>query len=424
MSELNRRIDWYRVHVDTEVLRELTRARDSAGLLQAGGHLLLVLLTGSLVVLVSLKLAWYWILPALMVHGTVVSTFGAACHELSHERVFATRWLNRLFLNVFSFLVWDNPRLYSLSHNDHHRFTLHQPEDLEVVLPQRTTFWHLLLLQFVDLKTISDRIATNVVLAFGKARGEWHTQLLKRAEPTEAAGVYRWSRGLLAGHLVMLAVSIASGLWVLPLVVTFGRAFGAGLIMLMGLPQHMGLVDAVNDFRLSCRTYYLNPVCGFLYWHMNYHIEHHMYPAVPCYHLARLHAAIRHELPHCPRGLFETWVQISDTLIKQKYDPDYQFRAALPTDQVPMAVAASEPQGSSITMESSPTTASIVWECSWCGFIYDEAEGLPEEGIAPGTRWEDIPEDWVCPVCGVAKAQFEMVQIDRKLAETKPRKSI
>ena len=41
------------------------------------------------------------------------------------------------------------------------------------------------------------------------------------------------------------------------------------------------------------------------------------------------------------------------------------------------------------------------WMCVVCGFIYDEAEGLPEEGIAPGTRWEDIPDDWVCPDCGV-----------------------
>jgi rubredoxin len=50
------------------------------------------------------------------------------------------------------------------------------------------------------------------------------------------------------------------------------------------------------------------------------------------------------------------------------------------------------------------------WQCVVCGFIYDEEEGLPEEGIAPGTRWEDIPENWTCPDCGVSKADFEMVE--------------
>lgn len=51
------------------------------------------------------------------------------------------------------------------------------------------------------------------------------------------------------------------------------------------------------------------------------------------------------------------------------------------------------------------------YRCYFCGFIYDEALGLPEEGIAPGTRWEDIPEDWVCIDCGAAKADFVMEEI-------------
>ena len=45
--------------------------------------------------------------------------------------------------------------------------------------------------------------------------------------------------------------------------------------------------------------------------------------------------------------------------------------------------------------------------CSICGYIYDEATGIPEAGIAPGTKWEDLPDDWVCPICGATKAEFE-----------------
>ena len=51
------------------------------------------------------------------------------------------------------------------------------------------------------------------------------------------------------------------------------------------------------------------------------------------------------------------------------------------------------------------------WQCIVCGFIYDEAKGSPEEGIAPGTAWADIPEDWECPDCGAANSDFEMVQV-------------
>ena len=54
------------------------------------------------------------------------------------------------------------------------------------------------------------------------------------------------------------------------------------------------------------------------------------------------------------------------------------------------------------------------WECIVCGLIYDEALGWPDDGIPPGTRWEDVPEDWTCPDCGVGKSDFEL------LAETQP----
>lgn len=47
--------------------------------------------------------------------------------------------------------------------------------------------------------------------------------------------------------------------------------------------------------------------------------------------------------------------------------------------------------------------------CVVCGFVYDEAKGLPEDGLAPGTRYEDIPDTWSCPDCGVSKADFELI---------------
>lgn len=50
------------------------------------------------------------------------------------------------------------------------------------------------------------------------------------------------------------------------------------------------------------------------------------------------------------------------------------------------------------------------WVCVICGWIYDEAAGLPEEGIAPGTRWADVPDDWRCPLCDVGKQDFALVE--------------
>lgn len=49
--------------------------------------------------------------------------------------------------------------------------------------------------------------------------------------------------------------------------------------------------------------------------------------------------------------------------------------------------------------------------CLMCGFVYDESLGWPEDGIDPGTSWEDVPADWLCPDCGATKADFEMVEV-------------
>ena len=51
------------------------------------------------------------------------------------------------------------------------------------------------------------------------------------------------------------------------------------------------------------------------------------------------------------------------------------------------------------------------WECIVCGLIYDEELGWPDDGIEPGTKWEDVPDDWLCPECGVGKEDFDMIEI-------------
>ena len=61
--------------------------------------------------------------------------------------------------------------------------------------------------------------------------------------------------------------------------------------------------------------------------------------------------------------------------------------------------------------DTATTVAYRTWMCVVCGFVYDEAAGLPEEGIAPGTRWEDVPDTWTCPDCGVTKDDFEMMPL-------------
>jgi rubredoxin len=79
-----------------------------------------------------------------------------------------------------------------------------------------------------------------------------------------------------------------------------------------------------------------------------------------------------------------------------RYDPPILARLSAPQTLMSMAET---------------TQTYKTWMCLICGFIYDEAAGLPEEGIPPATRWEDVPINWTCPECGARKEDFEMVEI-------------
>lgn len=52
------------------------------------------------------------------------------------------------------------------------------------------------------------------------------------------------------------------------------------------------------------------------------------------------------------------------------------------------------------------------WQCVMCGYIYDEEAGDPDSGLAPGTAWAEVPDNWCCPDCGATKSDFQMIEID------------
>ena len=106
LSEVRKtlRVDWYRCRTRPGLLRELSRRSDAQGWFQAGGHLALFIITGSLVFYSWSGELWLAFLLALFCHGTVTTFFrGVAPHELGHGTVFKTKWLNKFFMYLFSF---------------------------------------------------------------------------------------------------------------------------------------------------------------------------------------------------------------------------------------------------------------------------------------------------------------------------------
>ncbi len=418
----NYRVDWYRTPLSRELLDELNTRSDVKGFIQAGGYLLSIIATGVLLAYSLMHLHWGWWLPALILHGTCSSFTLNGIHELVHGTVFKTKKWNELFCWIYGVYGMWNYHAFWASHSEHHKYTLHDPEDSEVILPITHDLKGFLHRSTVEVNALKWFFGSHLTLARGIPIDEWGEHLY--GEKELRFRIFRFSRIILAVHASCLLLALLMGWWWLPIVTTLHVCYFKGLNFLLNETQHIGLQDHVDDFRLNSRTFYCNPVFRFLYWNMNYHIEHHMYAGVPCYNLPKLHKAIQHELPYSFKNVAETWFHIITCLYRQKHEPGYVYIPVLPGGEQ------AEEQGRSFQREQSSKTSEqasraggpvydssgipySTWECTVCGFMYDEERGLPEEGIAPGTRWKDIPDDWRCPDCGVAKADFSMKEISR-----------
>jgi fatty acid desaturase len=323
-------VKWYRPKLSREQLSSLNRKSDVKGLAQTLGYLGTLAATGTFAVWSVWHLPWYAAVLAFWLHGTCYAFLINGFHELVHESVFRTRWLNGFFLRILSFLGWHNHHAFWASHTEHHKFTLHPPDDLEVVLPFKDLWPHFRRYAIVNWRWPWDAVKNHVKSARGIVEGEWMLHLYPPDQPEKRRGRTRWSRIVLVGHGAIAVAAVATGYWPVLLAVTFAPAYGGWLQWLCNNTQHTGLRDNVPDFRLCCRTLYLNPAVRFLYWHMNYHTEHHMYAGVPCYNLGKLHELIKHELPESPRGLIAAWRQIAAIAKRQRAEPAYQFEPPLP----------------------------------------------------------------------------------------------
>lgn len=325
-----RAISWYRSPLPAGELKRLHRKSDWLGAAQTMGYLAVLAIPAVLALTTVGKVHWGVTAGLIFLYGTVAHFLINGVHELIHGTVFETRRLNNFFAHLLAFLGWINHEMFQVSHVRHHRYTLHPPDDLEVRLPIRLAIRDYLKAAIIDWPGLRWALPGLWRIARGKFAGEWELTLFPPDQPGRRKAPVRWARTILGGHLCILLVSVVTGQWLIPVIFSAGPFCGAWLFWLCNNTQHIGLRDNVPDFRLCCRTFTVNPIIQFLYWHMNFHTEHHMFAAVPCYRLGRLHRLIREDLPPTPHGLVAVWKEIGAIMVKMSEDPQYQHYPPLP----------------------------------------------------------------------------------------------
>ena len=145
--------------------------------------------------------------------------------------------------------------------------------------------------------------------------------------PAKAIMAARWH---VAIYAAAIAAAIALKSWLPLVLIGLPRLYGSWHMVICGHLQHAGLAENVLDHRLNSRTVYMNPISRYIYWNMNYHVEHHMFPMIPYHALPRLHALIKDDLPPPNTSILDGYREVLMSLRRQKVNPEYAYRKVLP----------------------------------------------------------------------------------------------
>jgi len=316
---------WYQCAIDRTALRGLMQRADRPALIWIGGFLALTIATGLLAFRMR---GTAWAVPAFLLYGTVFAFAEAPAHELGHGTAFRTRWLNEAAYWVICFMTWREQVYSRWLHACHHSYTqvtVGAPADPEQQLPRPISLWKLAT-DFVRLSFAREFIGVLVSHSLGRP-----TRRARASVPSaEFPMMVHNARILLTAHLMVILWAVLARSWLPVLFLTLPRLYGAWLHELCALTQHAGLAENEYDHRLSCRTVRLNPLLRFLYWNMNYHTEHHMFPAVPFHALPRLRALVSAGMPPAYRGLLSAWREMLTIIRRQRRDPGYVLVPTLP----------------------------------------------------------------------------------------------
>lgn len=314
---------WYASEIPRQRMRELMQRRDRPAIL----HTLIWfgVLIGS-GVLGYLNWGTWWALPCFLVYGVIyASSSDSRWHESLHRTAFKTVWLNDALYEIASFMVFRESVSWRWSHTRHHTDTIIVGRDPEIAVPRPPDLLGIAMAFFV-LKSAPKEFARMLKHCFGHLTPAEATYIPGSEHPK----VFRNARIYILIYASVIAAAIATRS-ILPLMyIGLPSLYGSWLMVVFGLTQHAGLAEDVLDHRLNCRTVYMNPLFRFLYWEMNYHVEHHMFPMVPYHALGKLHQELKADMPTPYQGLWEAYREIIPTLFKQAKDPTYFVQRQLP----------------------------------------------------------------------------------------------
>jgi fatty acid desaturase len=314
---------WYKTYIPRPRMKELMQRSDGPATRDTIIWLAALILSGGLG---AYFWGTWWCVPFFIVYGVLYGSAGdSRWHECGHGTAFKTQWKNDAVYQLACFMTVRNPTVWRWSHSRHHTDTIIVGRDPEIIT-MRPPDVAKVLLNFFGIIMVPQAWWAMLRYAGGRLTGE-EKDFIPESEWPKVFFVARiWT--LIYGIVIGYALYTRS---FLPLMlIGLPSMYGAWHMLLTGLTQHIGLAEDVLDHRLNCRTMHINPFSQFVYWNMNYHVEHHMFPMVPYHRLPELHKDVLADCPPPYQGFWACYSEIIPTLWRQLKEPDYFAERTLP----------------------------------------------------------------------------------------------
>ena len=315
--------EWYHTDVPRKRMKELMRRRNGPAIRDTAIWIALLATFG-------FGGYWFWgswaCVPFFLCYGVLYgSASDSRWHEAGHGTAFRTPWLNDALYQVASFMIMREPTVWRWSHTRHHTDTIIVGRDREIVAMRPPDVLSLML----NLFAIRDAIG-NILSISRHVAGRLSAEEAAFIPAMERRRVYREARIWAAIYIAAVGSAVYLGSWLPVMYIGLPSIYGRWLAHYFGLTQHAGLAENVLDHRLNSRTVYMNPVFRFIYWNMNYHVEHHMFPMVPYHALPKLHAELLSDMPVPYSSTIAAYREILPTLWRQLGKPEYYVKRELP----------------------------------------------------------------------------------------------
>ncbi|MBF9033079.1 fatty acid desaturase [Rhodobacterales bacterium HKCCE2091] len=315
--------EWYHSDVPRKEMKALMKREDQLAIRDT------IILFGCMILFAGIGIAlWpsWWSAPFWLAYGVLYgSAMDSRWHECGHGTAFRTDWMNNAVYQVASFCMIRNPVTWRWSHARHHTDTIVVGRDPEISVMRPPDFLRLVA-NFFGLFDTWNSLGRMLLNASGRLAPDEATYIPESEQPK----VIRIARIWVAIYAATILLALVT--WsILPLmVIGLPRLYGAWHHVMTGLLQHGGLAEDVTDHRLNCRTVYMNPVSRFIYWNMNYHVEHHMFPMIPYHRLPELHERIKDDLPEPSPSIPAAYAEMIPVLVRQLRYEDFFLRRDLP----------------------------------------------------------------------------------------------